>query len=232
MKNTRLEPPKLAKMLLNIILPKHVKDDICGDLDEEFHQYIKVEKGNTMASRWFWGQTLSTCTKYLLTREKLLSTLIVLITIGTLATLYIAITLLSHATDATFYYSDDFWYNGNIHLLFFEAKFWDYTSDKVFQSLPITHLTDLNSGLWSGLALFTIFKLDKKFQFSTPFFSTLSFLLMLCPYIYGVIIFQVSILDNKEVGPLIALMWLPIMYMIIPIAYLILTKLNTSLKPT
>jgi len=231
MNNSSSQPPKIANTLLHIILPSQVKSDICGDLHEEFHQYIKMEKGNIMANRWFWNQTLSTCSRYLFTRERLLSVLTVLITIAILATLYIAITLLSHATDATFYYNNEFWHNGKIHLLFFEAKFWNYTSDPIFQRFPIAHLTDLNSGIWSGFALFALFKLEKKFQLSTMFFSALAILLMICPYIYGVILFQVSSLDNKEIGPLIALMWLPIMYMVIPIAYLILSKLNSSIKP-
>lgn len=228
MDNKKSNPPKLAKLLLNISLPKHVKDEICGDLEEEFNLYILKEKGDVMANRWFWSQSLTTCIRYLFIKQRLLSALTVILAISILATLYVAITSLSYASKE--FFNDDFWYNGNIHLLFFEPKFWSFTSNSIFESLPLMHLVDSRSAIWACLALLSLFKLDQKYQFNTLIFSILSLALMLSPYLYGVITLQLSSLSNKEVGPLIALMWLPIMYMILPIAYLTVKKLTNSNK--
>jgi len=228
MNNKKSNSPKLAKILLDIILPTYVKDEICGDLEEEFNLYIKKEKGDVMANRWFWRQSLITCVRYLFIKQRLLAALTIIMAISISAMLYIAITSLSYGNKA--FFNDDFWYNGKIHLLFFETKFWSFTSNSIFESLPLMHLVDSRSAIWACLALLSIFKLDLKYQFSTLMFSILSVGLMFSPYFYGVITFQITTLSNKEVGPLIALMWLPIMYMILPITYLIIIKLTNSNK--
>lgn len=219
-------PPRLAKLLLNIILPIYVKDEICGDLEEEFHQYIKKERGNVMANRWFWNQSLTTSIRYLFTKQRLFSLLTILIALSVFTILYVAVTFLTYAGSE--FFNDEFWKNGNVHLLLFESKFWNFTSNTITDNIRVSHLTDLNSGIWSGLALLFLFILNKNYQFNTKTFSILGLALMFIPYLYGFISLQTTIVDNKEIGPLIAFMWLPVMYMVLPIAYVIVTKLNTS----
>ena len=69
MKNIQPTPPQLAKLLLTIILPEHVKNEISGDLEEEFHQFIRAGKTENIANRWFWEQTMSTTFRYLFTKQ-------------------------------------------------------------------------------------------------------------------------------------------------------------------
>lgn len=224
MKNIQPTPPQLAKLLLTIILPEHVKNEISGDLEEEFHQFIRAGKTENIANRWFWEQTMSTTFRYLFTKQRILSAVLILIALSTIVILFIAVTALSYGNIA--FFNNDFWSNGNIHLIFFEEKFWRFGTEKAFSYIYPNHLIDLNSAIYSVIALLMLFTLAKKFQFKLLTLSMLSLVLLLAPYIYGFALFQLASLTNKEIGPLIAFMWLPIMYMVLPITYLLIKKIN------
>lgn len=53
-----LRPPKKAEKLLYLLLPKKHREEILGDLTEEYYQDIVPIHGAKFAKRWFWSQTI------------------------------------------------------------------------------------------------------------------------------------------------------------------------------
>lgn len=51
-------PPRLARALLELLLPAHDAGTLTGDLDEEYQRFIRPERGAGAAARWYWGQVL------------------------------------------------------------------------------------------------------------------------------------------------------------------------------
>jgi putative ABC transport system permease protein len=51
-------PPRIARWLLHRSLPAHNRDDIIGDLDEEYRGYVSRERGPLRARWWYWRQAL------------------------------------------------------------------------------------------------------------------------------------------------------------------------------
>ncbi|MGD8328801.1 MAG: ADOP family duplicated permease [Acidobacteriota bacterium] len=51
-------PPRIARWLLHRSLPAHNRDDIIGDLEEEYAGYVVRERGPLRARWWYWRQAL------------------------------------------------------------------------------------------------------------------------------------------------------------------------------
>lgn len=51
-------PPRLARALLDWLLPPSDAGAATGDLDEEYIRYVLPGRGARAASRWYWGQVL------------------------------------------------------------------------------------------------------------------------------------------------------------------------------
>lgn len=52
-------PPILTELILAELTPDpHLRDDVLGDLAEEYHVRCHVE-GSTFAARWYWGAAIS-----------------------------------------------------------------------------------------------------------------------------------------------------------------------------
>jgi len=219
-------PPSLAKLLLTVILPAHVTDEICGDLEEEFQLKIQEQPHSSAAHRWYWHQALNTSFHYSCTTEKLIPIVIMLFSLIIFFLLYSAIALLSYGDKA--FFVDDFWYNGNVHLLFLEAKFWHHISDVFSYDFSFTMLMNKNAMLWSLIAFFLLMTLKSSARLSVCRFTLIGMVLMFVPYLYGVMHFYVLHLPSNQVGPLIAFMWLPLLYLICPVAYLVSTKFKES----
>jgi len=220
------QPPRIASMLLQGILPHNVRDDICGDLEEEFNRYILTEKGVVRAKIWFWGQCLKTCTRYLMTTPRLLSFLAIFMTVLMLAALSMSILFMSSGIDDEYIISQSFWLNGRVHQLFFEPAFWSLASEIFGGDFTLASFIDVRSVLFSMTALCVLRRLDNKFDYHITNYIGLGLCIMLAPYVYGYVIFQVNDLALKQAGPLIAFMLLPIMYMAGPICFGAIKKLN------
>ena len=54
------QAPRLARWLLRRLLPPDNRNDIIGDLDEEYTRHIAGERGRFRARAWYWRQALGT----------------------------------------------------------------------------------------------------------------------------------------------------------------------------
>jgi hypothetical protein len=50
--------PQMAEQLAILFLPKHLRESLLGDLEEEFQTIILPKFGVRFASRWYWLQVL------------------------------------------------------------------------------------------------------------------------------------------------------------------------------
>lgn len=219
-------PPVLARLILAVVLPRHLVDDICGDLEEEFQLQIQEKPSVASAQYWYWHQVFGTSCHYLFTKTRVISAVISLFSIFIFLALYGAVSLLSYGEQA--FFVDDFWYNGNVHLLFLETKFWHDIPNAFTHNFSSDMLLDQTAIYWSLVAFGLLLKLSNDAYLSLFQFCCIAMILILAPYLYGVISFQVFHLPKNQAGPLIALMWLPILYLIFPVTYLVTNKLKRS----
>lgn len=225
-KTAKSTTPKLAQWLLNKILPNAIKDEISGDLEEEFNHYVVAEKGETAAYFWFWQQTFSTCGRYIMNTQRTKSLAIVLFSLGIFSLILMAVAYLSFV-DTPNAYAGEYWYNGQIHKLFFDPLFWQLAPNAALErNIDVGYLIDINSFVWAIFSLATLYILDKKYHLSISKFSALAITLTLTPYFWGVSQFVLYEISLRQTGPLIATMWLTIFYMILPISYHVVKKLN------
>ena len=52
-------PPRLARVLLRLVVPKHDRTFVVEDLDEEFAVLATEGRGDRYLRRWYWGQVRS-----------------------------------------------------------------------------------------------------------------------------------------------------------------------------
>ncbi|RPI20082.1 MAG: ABC transporter permease [Acidobacteria bacterium] len=50
------QPPRVARWLLSVLVPRKNREFILGDLDEEFHRLVEEPFGLPGAHRWYWKQ--------------------------------------------------------------------------------------------------------------------------------------------------------------------------------
>lgn len=62
-----IRPPRLARRLLQVTLPRDVREDVPGDLEEMFNRR-QHEQGPARARVWFWRQTAAFSAHFLLER--------------------------------------------------------------------------------------------------------------------------------------------------------------------
>jgi putative ABC transport system permease protein len=51
-------PPRLARALLDWLLPGHDSGAATGDLDEEYTRFVRADRGRLAADLWYWRQVL------------------------------------------------------------------------------------------------------------------------------------------------------------------------------
>jgi len=214
------------------ILPNHLKDEICGDVEEEYTQHIVPEQGRLKANIWLFKQTFLTCSRYVFTYSKGLAFITATICLGVFLTLAFAITWLSNMSDASVL-SNLFWQNwleGHSHQVFFEPAFWEYLPEAYQHIFDLNLWFDLSACIYSVIALYFLAKINRTKTLSLMGYITLALLFMVLPYIWGTYQFMFNDIVMKASGPIISTMWFTILYMILPVGYQIVRKLNSQGK--
>ncbi|MBQ4862481.1 hypothetical protein J8L98_12355 [Pseudoalteromonas sp. MMG013] len=214
---------KIAKWLLDVILPSKVKDDILGDLEEEYSHYMATDVGK--ANCWLWHQVLLTCSRYLFISTRLLIALAVCVTLCVLALFYTALAFLSYA-DTPLVYGKSYWLSGSANMLFFEAAFWHFAAEAIDGRFGIDFLIDFRAVLYTVLMFTLLQVIDKKYPLSVAQFIAVSIAFILLPHICLFFYFQMYNLVLHQTGPYIALMWLSTMYLLPICSYRLVSKLH------
>jgi hypothetical protein len=217
--------PKLAFWLLDKCLPESVKDDVVGDLSEEF---IRASETTERRHLELWQQTISACWRYAPRNKTFIqSFLIALFTVAISYVLIQAVMVLS-VLDEPVLYGQEYWFDGNIHLLFADPLFWSIVTTEDAYSFDLYALVDDRSYSWAISCFFAISILGRRINISVLGYSIFTVLACGLPYLYGVYHFYFVGLGIKEAGPMIALMWIPTLYVLLPMSIVIIRALYAN----
>lgn len=218
----------ICKSLILHCLPDKINDNVCGDIEEEYEQLVAKQNPKSQTNLWLIKHTLITCGYFMMTTNKLWTVLISVFSISLFMLMALAVIWLSNYSDVSAF-SEQFWQQfsaGSLHIVFFEANFWQYSLHSLSQGSELHLWFDSAAFIYSIIALLIIMKIDNKNNQSIKPFLLISVSLMLLPYLFGSVILATQNIPMIEVGPIIATMWLTILYMIIPISFQLVQKLN------
>lgn len=221
MKPINNKPPRLALVLLNKLLPDSLNDDISGDLIEEFNQ---SDRSNLVNHYLFWMSTFSTCWRYTMNKPLYLSLGLAIISLTIFYILIKAVVFLSVADDPLFF--KDYWMDGDIHLLFAEGFFWSNSFGSNAFKLDWGMLVHDWSVTWSIISFTVLQLLEKRHKFRLIGYVCLAFIVCFTPYFYGMLTLRFNELPLTEIGPLVAFMWISIIYLILPLSVGLIQKIH------
>lgn len=216
-----------CRKLLKVCLPKKLQEDISGDLEEEYQQLRTECKGKNEPELWLIKQTLLTCTRFIFTPNNLLITLVSLFSLILFTLMALGIIWLSSYDDMSAF-SANFWqkFDTASHILFFEPAFWQYAPQALSEGMSFNLWLDLDAIIYSIISLILLRRVDKRYFINAKAYTILALTLMLLPYLWGSMQFLLYTIPLIETGPIIATMWLTILYMILPIAFTLVKKLK------
>ena len=226
------QPPTVASLLLRSILPKRFAENIMGDLDEEFTK--RMQENSSLAKRWYWQQCIETMLVY---GSKKFSTVSFLgrlnfyLPIFMFAVVVALISLLSNLDDPEVI-SPDFWgqlLQGKIHVAVLTESFWQ-NFQYFMTEINLGMLIDIPAIIITSFNIALLYYLDKKQQVSTLRLAIWGYALTFIPYIWTLMHLSSHNLPPKLVGPIIAMGILTILYMLIPVSYMVHKRLKTQRK--
>jgi hypothetical protein len=224
------QPPKLAMFLINLILPTHLIDTLLGDLLEEFQ--CKAEEDHKFANQWFWQQSLQTSALYfskVFSSPSFAKKLNIFIPLCMLVGIILLVVWLSDM-DELVGFSDGFWdslLQGKLHMALFESAFWEQSINVLF-NMNIWMFIDLRALLLATFNIGLLSYLNKTQTMSALRLAVWGYSLMLAPYVLSVSYLSNHALAPKETGPIIAMGILSLMYMLIPVSYMVNKKLKAD----
>lgn len=220
-------PPKLATRLLTAMLPAELRDCVTGDLSEEFYQRSQQDKQR--AKQWYWRQTMLTTVHYLsqsMASEAMLKKLVIIAALVLFPSLIIMVSWLSNMTHDT---QENIWNNllaGKIHSFLFEAEVIILGTEKFISEFDLLLYFNVPAALWSVFAVTVLYFLNKKDALTAHRAAGWGLILMLLPYIFGLIYIEIIQPAPHHVGPPVAFMALSVAYLILPLSWFVLSKIN------
>ncbi len=222
------QPPRLANKIMSLLLPARFLDNVLGDLEEEYYEL--AERDVKSANKWYWQQSMATSMIYL---QKRLGSVEVLGRLNfylPLAIFVIVVGLISllSSLDNPEFISSTFWdelMQGQLHTALFSDNFWhNFWSFIKTSSLPM--FIHLESLLITAVNLLILIYLSKKQQASALKLALWGYTLSFVPYAWSIIHIANNDLVAKQIGPIIATGVLSLLYMLLPVSYLVHRKLK------
>jgi hypothetical protein len=223
--NDKYEVPALARFLLQRCLPVYSREGLLGDLNEEHAARATVDPSS--ATRWYWYQTLRTLLYVMssvLGSIALLRVLVLALSFLLLPTLISMVAWLSNMNETSPEIME-YLLAGQMHNMLGDSYFWQQQLSAVGH-IDFEMYLNVPSVLWAACCLFVLFYTQKKHPLSAHQIAAFGYGLMLLPYFVGLIYIDSMQLVPTKIGPIIAFMLISIVYLLGPIAYLILQQLN------
>ena len=240
MKNKPLsKPPIIAEWLLSLCLPNTIKNEILGDLAEEFNQKIAKSANHQMVKQKYWQQALTTSIQYAIIHGK--NSLIdansqqkIMLLIGTIffISIYLLITWLSNINSTEGINFDIFTelQNGNVHKILTQTGFWPLATTSMYEIKGLSYLFQFEALVWTFISVKILAFCRQKNTISKATFFIFSLLWLFIPYVFGAIYLKLTLLPIQQVGPIVAIMLFSILYLILPITYMNVKNLSTHLN--
>ena len=223
-----VQPPTLANKIISLLLPNRLLDSVLGDLEEEF--YLLAKQDVKRANQWYWQQTMATSMVYLQKKigsVEVLGRLNFYLPLAMLLMVAGLIIVLSVLEDPTFI-SATFWdelLQGKIHTALFSENFWGnfWSILSLAEWGMFIHFKSL---LIASINIVVLVYLYKKQQASALKLALWGYSLAFIPYIWSMIHIASHSFDAEQIGPIIATGVLSLLYMILPVSYLIHRRLK------
>ena len=239
MKKTPLSrPPIIAEWLLSLCLPSAYKNEVLGDLAEEFNQDIVRNKNYRLARIKYWQQALKTPIEYTIIHGKnsvfdtnLQQNIMLFIGSITFISCYLLITWLSNITSTEGINFDIITelQHGNVHKILTQAEFWPLATNSMYEIKGLSYLFQFEALVWTFISLKLLRFCQKNNIINKMTFFIFTFLWLMIPYLFGVIYLKLTLLPIQQVGPIVAFMLFSILYLILPITYMNFKNFSTHL---
>jgi len=230
------QPPLFAEKILSLCIPNTIKDEILGDLEEEFNAHL-IRFSNKKQARYnYWQQALVTLFQFIAIRSKdsLLSSnrqqIIVLILGFTIFIIsLLLISWLSHL-DGLGSFSQSMataLAQGNPHKALVQSQFWQISFTQIKYANNLAYFFQLEAFTWAVCSIFMISLLRKKQFTNKKYIRYLSLIIVFLPYTVGSIFLQFNHYPTPQVGLILAQMIFSVFYLTLPVTYFTFRNLSS-----
>ena len=220
-------PPRIAVALLKIILPHNLKTFILGDMQEEFSDLLL--KNHNRARYWYWKQGLIVGI-YFLVRNSLMIKAALICLLSLSVTLFLSLVLtVAWMSNINTYVAPkvvEGLMHANIHYFLFDSYLLGYGFEVLSNKLDMKTFIHTPSLIWATLCIGILVRKSRRKHFPSKSFTSLSMILIFLPYLVGYVYinFLYTYHEPASIGPVLATMIFPILYLTIPLCLLGLSK--------
>lgn len=182
----------------------------------------------SQANQWYWKQSINTSVHYLsnlLGSEKFLRLLVIAVTTLLFTSIVIMISWLSNMDNASPEVWDDL-LKGVVHRFLFEPEVLVFGFLKLIEETHLHMFFNIPGLVWSIVCFGALGFWDRRHRLSPHQLAGIGYALMLVPYLAGLFFIDMMQPEAKKVGPVIAFMVFPVVYMAIPLAVWVLKKIK------
>ena len=226
------KPPTVARLITSLLAPKYYRDEILGDLDEEYQHRLK--SGLRIANSWYWKQTIQS--GYIFAADRIFkiapafSTLFINLILAIAAIFFVS--CLSWMSDVEAFSNGYFesLANGSAHLTFFEPYFWQNLDILAGYTIAnVDMLFESRAAIYSVTCAVWLYFFQKKDHVSVSKFIIYGYTLTFLPYLIGLVVMQYNDIPAIYTGPMLATMTITILYMSVALTWLINQKIAQEL---
>jgi hypothetical protein len=234
MKNNK--PPYIAQQLISISLPNAIKDEILGDLEEEFNAHIAHYSDNRQAKFNYWKQAIITIFQFIAIRGKnsILSSNTkqkISLTVGFSVFLIslLLISWLSHLNGFEYFTQnmETELAQGNPHKALVQTQFWQISLLNIKYANSLDYFFQFEAFIWAVFSIIVINLISKKNLMSKNLMIFSSSVMIFIPYVAGSIFLEFAHYPIQQVGLILAKMIFSIFYLVLPMTYLTYRNLST-----
>lgn len=226
-----IAPPKFAIELITYIVDETHKEDIIGDIWEEYVQL----RGNSAvhATVWFWIQFFSIVGYTLkdVIYKHHIRLCGVLIAVSHCLVFSMSINLLSWLlnTDYSMVDSNLPWSTllfGHFHSLYYLPELWEFSSQRI--GILSEHMFHSEALIWCLTVSAVGGYYYQSKHLSKPCFIAVGYILLFLPYIGSTLLLSYANLGIQQIGEILSLMLYTLIYACLPISTLSIMKLTKT----
>lgn len=167
--------------------------------------------------------------RYLVSENFLRKFILLLVTV-LFPTLLLAIYFLSSVDNSSEY----IWKNlldGKMHAVILTSEFWLVAVETAVNYGELDDLGmyfNIPSAIWAVTVFAVLYTRNKRGNFSAHQAAAWGATLMFLPYLVGLVYIQLNHLAPKQIGPVIAIMTISIIYIMLPLSWFVLKKISSD----
>lgn len=218
--------PALFSWLLRHALAPSYRESALGDLAEEYK--VRRQASVRDAFKWLCHQTLRACFQWLnraAGSRMLIVCSLSLLTVFVVPTVYLMVVWLSNMDAA----SPALWEPllvGDMHKIVVQAEFWQVAIEATSGSQDLLMFIHVEAVLWVLVSVFAL--VLKQNTMTSHQLAGAGLILMLLPYVWGLLVLSTFPPGLKLIGPMLAFMLFCLLYMVLPLTWLVLQHRRRS----